>query len=360
MIRSLLSVPEGIMKRLIVAALVGVAFSNLSFAQPIVGISLSDVVTPRWPRERDAMVALLKDAGCEVLANEANHNAGFQADQIKAMVLKGAKILIVVAEDGERLVPLVDELAAQGIEVIACDRLIPTASLAAYVSFDLVEIGRLQARGVIEAMKPFRHGSIVLLGGSPTNVPEAHLFRKGQMEVLQPLIDAGRLRVVADMWVANWDPANAMTLMKRIIQETKGRFDAVVASNDGTALGALRALKASGLAGKVPISGQDATEGGCSSIARGELTVTVLKDDRRLSTAVCDIALKLARGEAIPDLVSFRLSNLMLDDSLAGDVPCSFLPLALVTKDNLKSLVVDSGYQDYDAVYAGVENPPPR
>jgi len=348
------------MKKLIVAALIGMLCSCISFAQPIVGISLSDVASPRWQRERDNMVAILKASGCNVLVEEAGFDARRQADQIRDMAQKGARVLIVVAEDGEYLVPLVDELVAQGVKVIAYDRLIPTINLAVYVSFDLLEVGRLQARGVLEAMNATSGRNIALLGGSADNVPEAHLFRKGQLEIIQPLLDKKELRVVADMWVAQWNPSNAEKLMHMIIQRTQGRFDAVVASNDGTALGALRAMRAAGLAGKVPISGQDATEAGCNSIARGELTVTVLKDDRMLSPAVCDIAIKLAREEAVPELVSCKLSDLRLDQSLNGEVQCRFLPLVLVTKDNLKSAVVDSGYQDYDAVYAGVENPPPR
>jgi D-xylose transport system substrate-binding protein len=168
------------------------------------------------------------------------------------------------------------------------------------------------------------------------------------------------MKVVADRWVENWNPANAEKDIRQIIIETGGKFDAVVASNDGTALGALRALKEAGLAGKVFISGQDATAAGCNSIARRELTVTVLKDTRLFAPAVCEIAIKLARDEAVQGLVVRSLSEYMNDPSLAGNVCCKFLPVALITRENLKQLVVDSGFQSYEGVYAGVENPPPR
>ncbi len=113
----------------------------------------------------------------------------------------------------------------------------------------------------------------------PTTTPI--LFRAGQDEVLAKYAD--KIEVVADQWVDNWDAANANKMMENILTAAGNDIDAVVASNDGTALGALQAMKAQGLAGMVPISGQDATADGCNSIVKGELTVSVFKDIRNLS-----------------------------------------------------------------------------
>jgi D-xylose transport system substrate-binding protein len=343
----------------IIAALCAAVFSFASSAQPIVGISLSDVYSARWPRERDAMIALLEKGGCLTLANEAHHDSRLQADQMREMVLKGAKVLIVVAEDGESLAPLADELAAQGVKVIAYDRLIPTASIAAYVSFDFFEIGRMQARGILAALDDGEVGRIALLGGSPSD-SQAHRLRIGQMEVLKPFIDSGEITIVADQWAENWDPDKAAKAMKRIIEQTKGGFDAVIASNDGTAMGALDSLRAAGLAGKVPISGMDATKAACNSVARGELGFTVLKDLRRMAPAVSDIAIRFAKGQAAPDIVLRNFSEYMLNESYKGALPVRFLPPTIISKENLRAAIVDSGYQAYEDVYAGVENPPPR
>ena len=148
--------------------------------------------------------------------------------------------------------------------------------------------------------------------------------------------------------------------MENILTSTKGKIDAVVASNDGTALGALEAMKVKGLAGKVPISGQDATEAGCNSIARGELAVTVFKDDRLLTPMACDMAIKLVKKQAIEGLTKFKLADLTLDQSKTGDVPCKFLQVVQVTKENVKTVVVDSGYQSYEGVYKDVKNAPAK
>jgi D-xylose transport system substrate-binding protein len=148
--------------------------------------------------------------------------------------------------------------------------------------------------------------------------------------------------------------------MENILTATGKKFDAVVASNDGTALGALEAMKTAGMAGRVPISGQDATEAGCNSIARGELTVTILKDTRKLTPLACELAEKLAKGEPLTGLKPTSLASLTGDKSKTGDVPCRFLQVFQVTKANLKKLVVDSGFQSYEGVYKDIPNPPAK
>ena len=325
-------------------------------AKPKIGLSFSDFATERWPRERDNMTKILKADGYDVLVQEANHDAKLQNDQVKNMVTQGAKIIIAVAEDGDSMATAVDEVAKKGVKVIAYDRLIKSPNVAAYISFDNVDVGRNQAEGVVAVKSA---GNFVLLGGSPTD-NNAHLVRQGQMEVLQPLIDSGKVKIVADQWVENWDAANAKKLMENILTATKGKFDAVVASNDGTALGALESMKIKGLAGKVPISGQDATEAGCNSIARGELTVTVFKDDRLLTPLACDLADKFLKKQAVPDLKPYNLADLTGDKTKTGTVPCEFLQVVQVTKDNLKKVVVDSGYQSYEGVYKDVKNAPAK
>lgn len=328
-------------------------------AQQLIGLSFSDYSTERWPRERDAMQKILLAGGFRVMAASADHSAARQREQMERMAAEGAKVIIVVAEDGYELVPLTEKLADQGIKAVAYDRLIPAPRLAAYISIDQREIGRDQARGILAAMGASPRGNVVLLGGSPTD-RSSFRFRAGQMEVLQPYVDKGALMVVANEWVDNWDPANAKKLMEILIDRTRVKIDAVVASNDGTALGAIEALRKRGMAGKVIISGQDATEAGCNSIARGELTLTILKDTRGFSPVACDLAMRLAKGDPLSELPRCKMDVLMNDTSCSGEIPCKFLDICSVTKANLKRLVVDSGWQSYEGVYKGVENPPPR
>ncbi len=326
----------------------------------LIGLSFSDFATERWKPESELLKKLLEEKGYEVVIQEANHDVKLQNDQIDNMVAQGVKGLIVIAEDGEAVVTAVDKAAAAGVKVIAYDRLIKTKNIAAYLSFDNTEVGRQEALGVLNALglpdntawtkdNPVK---MVLSGGSPTD-NNAILVRNGQMEMIQPYIDSGVVTIVADFWVENWDPAKALANMENVLTAEQNMIDAVVASNDGTALGELQALKAQGLAGIVPISGQDATADGCNSIVKGEQTVTVYKDFRLLAPKVVDMMDALIKGQAIEGAVPFSLKILTGQD-LEGDVNCVFLPVVQVTKDNVYEQIVKSGFQPYDAVYRDI------
>jgi D-xylose transport system substrate-binding protein len=167
-------------------------------------------------------------------------------------------------------------------------------------------------------------------------------------------VDKGVIKIVAQQGIDNWDAANALKVMENILTAQGNKIDAVVASNDGTALGALQAMKAQGLAGKVPISGQDATADGCNSIVKGELTVSILKDIRNLSPLAIDVMDKLIKGEAVTDMKKFTLAELTVDPSKQGEVPCVFLKVEQVNKDNVYDLVVKSGFQKYEDVYRDI------
>ena len=325
-----------------------------------IGISMSDFATERWKPESDLMKQLLEAKGYKVLVQEANHDVKLQNDQIDNMVSQGAKGLIIVAEDGAAAATAVDKAAQAGVKAIAYDRLIKSPNIAAYISFNNEEVGRQQALGVLKAVdidggkwtkdNPLK---LVMLGGSPTD-NNAILFRKGQMDIVQPYVDKGVIKIVADQWVDNWDAANALKLMENILTAQKNQVDAVVASNDGTGLGALQAMKAQGLAGKVPISGQDATADGSNSIVKGELTVSILKDIRNLGPIGVDLIDGLLQCKPNAELKQYTMAELTNDPKLTGNVTAQFLPVQQVNKDNVYDLVVKSGFQKYDDVYRDI------
>src|SRR5512136_3131005 len=325
-----------------------------------VGLSFSDFATERWMPEQVLMTKLLTDKGYDVVWQEANHDVKLQNDQIDNMVTQGAKALIVIAEDGDAAATAVDKVAAAGVKVIAYDRLIKSPNIAAYISFNNTDVGRNEAQGVVKALgmdsgkwtkdNPVK---MMLMGGSPTD-NNAILVRQGQLEVVQPWIDKGLVKVVADQWVDNWDAANALKIMENVLTAQNNKIDAVVASNDGTALGALQALKAQKLAGVVPISGQDATADGCNSIVTGEQTVSVYKDIRLLSPLAVKLVDEFLKGQTDPDLKQYTMAELTNDKTKIGNVTALFLPVVQVTKDNVYDLIVKSGFQAYDDVYRDI------
>ena len=333
-----------------------------------IGLSFSDFATERWKNEEVIIRGLLEEKGYEVLTQEANHDVKLQNDQIDNMVSQGIKGLIVIAEDGDAVVTSVDKAADAGVAVIAYDRLIKSPKIAGYISFNNVEVGRQQGDGVMKALGiadwdvaangPAR---VVKLGGSPTD-NNAILFRKGQDEIVEPLVAEGKIEIVADQWVDNWDPANALKLMENILTAANNDVDAVVSSNDGTALGALQALKAQGLAGTVPISGQDATADGCNSIVKGELTVSILKDIRNLAPISVEMIDGLLKGEAVEGMQEYTMAELTNDESKPGNVMALFLPVEQVNKENVHELCVANGFQAFDDVYRDIpeDQRPPK
>jgi D-xylose transport system substrate-binding protein len=175
--------------------------------------------------------------------------------------------------------------------VIAYDRLIEDPR-AFYLTFDNVEVGRMQARAVLAAQP---EGRYVMIKGSPTD-PNADFLRGGQQEVLQDAIDSGAIEIVGEAYTDGWLPANAQRNMEQILTAaTDNGVDAVVASNDGTAGGVVAALTAQGMDG-IPVSGQDGDHAALNRVALGTQTVSVWKDARDLGRAAGEIAVALAGG----------------------------------------------------------------
>jgi D-xylose transport system substrate-binding protein len=366
-------------KRIRLVAVVTMAVFVLSLSimpalgqdQVLVGLSFSDFETPRWSQENEIMTAALEDMGYAVVSQQASHDPVTQNNQIANMVTQGAKAIIIVAQDADAAATAVADAAKEGVVVIAYDRLIASPDIAAYITFGLEEVGNGQANGVLTALgfDPMDPGptdmwttdnpvQLVKLEGDPGD-NNAQFFEAGQDEILEPFIEAGLVEVVARQNIANWDETNAVVAMENILTAQDNAVDAVIAANDNLGLGALQALNAQKMS--VPVSGQDATIAGCNSIAKGELTVTILKDYRVMAPQAVELVDEFLNGVTDPDLESYELSLLTGNDALEGEVMAKYLPVTQVTIDNLYEEVVVSGFQSYDDVYQDIpdaEKPP--
>ena len=361
----------------LVAAVMSAVFALSLLAMPVhgqdkilVGLSFSDFETPRWAQENEIMTAALEAKGYAVVSQQASHDPKTQNDQIANMVTQGAKAIIIVAQDADAAATAVDDAAKEGVVVIAYDRLIASPNIAAYITFGLTKVGNGQADGVLKALgitDPENTGDwskdnpvkLVKLEGDPGD-NNAKFFEAGQDEILQPYVDAGIVTIVARQNIANWDETNAVTAMENILTSQDNKVDAVIAANDNLGLGALQALTAQKLS--VPVSGQDATAPGCNSIAKGQLTVTILKDYRVMAPQAVDLVDAFLTGKTDPDLQSYKLSDLTGNADLTGEVLAKYLPVTQVTIDNLYEDVVVSGFQSYDDVYQDIPDAqkPPR
>ncbi|MEA2025807.1 MAG: D-xylose ABC transporter substrate-binding protein [Chloroflexota bacterium] len=313
--------------------------------ETIVGVSWNNFQEERWGlRDEPAMKAVLDAAGASYISTDAASSAEKQVSDVEQLITQGADALIILAQDNEAILPAVQNALDLGIPVIAYDRLFETeADGAYYVTFDNVEVGRMQARAILEAMPA---GNYVFIKGNSAD-PNADFLRGGQQEILQAAMDAGDIVNVGEQYTDNWDPAVAQRNMEQILTDNDNNVDAVVASNDGTAGGSIAALAAQGLDGVVPVSGQDADNAALNRVALGTQTVTVWKDARELGKAAAELALGAIAGEPEGTTVfSDGPKGIAMDSILLAPTP--------ILQDNLQ-LVVDAGWIEADELCAGVE-----
>jgi D-xylose transport system substrate-binding protein len=313
---------------------------------PVVGVSWSNFQEERWKTDEAAIKAAVEKAGGTYVSADAQSSPAKQLTDIESLISRGANALIILAQDADAVRPAVEKAVAEGIPVVGYDRLIEIPQ-AFYLTFDNVEVGRLQAREVFK-VKP--EGNYVFIKGSGSD-PNANFLFQGAMEVLKPAIDAGKIKNVGEAYTDGWLPANAQRNMEQFLTKNNNKVDAVVAANDGTAGGAIAALAAQGLAGSVPVSGQDADKAALNRVALGTQTVSVFKDARELGRTAAEIAVQLAGGKKLSEIQGAKSWNL---GPKKQNMTALFLTPVAITKDNL-NVVVDAGWVTKDVVCQGVK-----
>jgi len=334
--------------KIIAVSAMAAIMGTTAFAEgKVIGVSWSNFQEERWKTDEAAMVAAIEANGDSYISADAQSSSSKQLSDIESLIAQGADALIILAQDAQAIGPAVAAAADEGIPVVGYDRLIEDPR-AFYLTFDNVEVGRMQARAVLAAQPT---GNYVMIKGSPTD-PNADFLRGGQQEVLQAAIDAGDITIVAEAYTDGWLPANAQRNMEQILTAQDNKVDAVVASNDGTAGGAVAALTAQGMDG-IPVSGQDGDHAALNRVALGTQTVSVWKDARALGAAAGNIAAAMADGTAMADI-----DGAMSWTSPAGtDMTAVFLAPVPVTAANL-SVVVDAGWITQESLCQGVSNGP--
>ena len=318
----------------------------LAAGKPVIGVSWSNFQEERWKTDEAAIKAAIEKAGGSYISADAQSNPGKQLTDIESLITKGANALIVLAQDSDAIRPAIEKATQEGIPVVGYDRLIEIPS-AFYITFDNKEVGRMQARAVLAA-KP--KGNYAFIKGSSTD-PNADFLFAGQMEVLKAAIDKGDVKNVGEAYTDKWLPANAQKNMEQILTKNNNKVDAVVASNDGTAGGAVAALSGQGLAGSVPVSGQDGDKAALNRVALGTQTVSVWKDARELGKNAAEIAIGLAGGKKLTDIAGAQTFS---DGPKKQKMTALLLKPVPITKDNL-SAVIDAGWITKDAVCQGVK-----
>jgi D-xylose transport system substrate-binding protein len=267
---------------------------------------------------------------CDLVYRNANSNKATQQSQAEAAISEGAKVIVFDAVDAQSAGLSVDKAKQKNIPVVSYDRLIANADLDVYVSFDNEKVGKLQAQSLVDKLKADGKtaGKIVMINGDKKD-NNALLFNKGAHSVL----DSSGFTVVPseDYW-SEWKAANAQSFMEgQIAQLGKTGFVGVYAANDGTAGGAIAAMRAKGISPIPAITGQDAEKAAIQRILTGEQYMTVYKAIKPQAEAAAEYAVQLAKGQS--------LSTDTTVNNGSKDVPSKLLDPKAVTKENLKDTI---------------------
>ncbi|ALL64309.1 xylose-binding protein [Paraburkholderia caribensis MBA4] len=306
--------------------------AHASKDKPEIGFCIDDLRVERWSRDRDYFVAAATKLGAKVSVQSADASEARQISQIENLISRGVDVIVIVPFNSKTLGNVVAEAHKAGIKVVSYDRLILDADVDAYISFDNEKVGELQAQGVFNAQPK---GNYFLLGGAPTD-NNAKMLREGQLKVLKPAIDRGDVKIVGQQWVPEWSAATALRITEDALTANNNKIDAIVASNDGTAGGAIQALAAQKMAGKVPVSGQDADLAAVKRVIAGTQTMTVYKPLKLIAGEAAKLAVDLAKGDKPAYNAKYDNGKKQVDTVL--------LQPTLLTKSNVDVVIKDGFY----------------
>ena len=334
-----------------------------------VGLSMPTQSLERWNRDGSYLDQQFKDAGYETVITYSDNDTNRQVSDIQNMIADGVDLLVVAAIDGEALNTVMNEAGEAGIPVIAYDRLIMNDNASYYVSFDNYTVGTLQGQYIVDTLDldnaagPF---NMEITAGDPAD-NNATYFYQGAMDVLQPYIDSGKLVVVSGQTdfdtvaTAQWDSQTAMERAQNVLASYYAdgtQVDVWLCSNDSTALGVSQAIQSDYAGSNQPIiTGQDGDEANLKNIVDGLQSMTVYKAVSNEAVVTLDLGKAILNGDTIDDSL---ITNSGWDFDCSYDTesyapseghncPSFLLVPDVVTKDNMKEKLVDTGYYTQDA-----------
>ena len=321
-----------------------------------VGISMPTKDLMRWAQDGDRMKKELEAMGYTVDLRYAGNQVTVQVQQIQDMIEIGCEVIVVAAIESSSVIQVLENAKAQGVTVIAYDRLIyGTEAVDYYVSFDNYMVGQLQGKYIVEALDlDNANGSfnIEITAGDPTD-NNAALFYQGAMDAIKPYIDSGKLKVLSgqkdfkDVATDSWKTDNAQARAENILAAyypSGTNIDAWLCSNDSTACGVINALDKYYKGNYPVITGQDCDILSVKHIIAGKQAMSVFKDTRTLASQAAKMVSQVMNGQKVDvnDTDTYNNGKKDISSYLCSPV--------FVTVDNYKTILVDSGYYTQDAL----------
>jgi D-xylose transport system substrate-binding protein len=307
-----------------------------------VGVILPDATTsPRWEaNDRPLLDAAFKAAGISADIQNANKDKTKFGTICDSLINESVNVLLITNLDSDSGSACLKKAQAAGIKTIDYDRLTLGGGASYYVSFDNAAVGGLMATGIEKCLTDAgkTKANLILIDGDPTD-NNALLFKNGYIAGLKAKVNSGDYKIVGEQ-TGKWDKNVAGTTFQQLFTDAKGKVDGVVSANDTMAEGIIARLKANSLAGKVPVTGQDASVPGLQNILAGYQCMTVYKAIKLEAGAAAELAIDLIQGKDASALAKDKVN----DSVLKVDVPSVLLTPVAIYKDTVKT-VIDDGYQ---------------
>jgi len=316
-----------------------------------IALLLPETKTARYETaDRPDFEAKMKELcpNCQIIYSNANQDASTQLSQAQAALTNGAQVLVLDPVDSAAAATIADQAKAQNVPVIAYDRaILNTANVNYYISFDNVKVGQLQAQSLVDKLNQMgiANPTIVMINGAPTD-NNAKLFKQGAHSVFDPLVAAGKLTIAKEYDTPDWSPDQAQNEMQQALTALGNKVDGVYCANDGTASGAIAAMKAAGLTPLPPVTGQDAELAAIQRILTGEQYMTVYKAIKPEAETAAQLAYDLLTNTPVPA----DMTNGMTVNNGTIDVPSVLLTPVAVTKDNINATIVADGFWTVDQI----------
>ena len=332
MTRSVRPMALGAMAIVALAACGGSTGSGGTASAKKIALLLPETKTARYEsKDRPLFEAKVKAlCNATIIYSNANQDAAAQQTQADAALTNGANVLVLDPVDGAAAAAIATKAKTSKVPVVSYDRLILGAAVDYYISFDNAAVGALQGNALLAALNGKANASVVQINGDPTD-NNATLFKQGAHSVLD-----GKVQIKKEYDTPKWSPDNAQQEMTQALTALSNKVDGVLAANDGTAGGAIAAMKAAGVSPLPPITGQDAELAAIQRIVLGTQTMTVYKAIVPEAEKAAELACDLATGTAVPSSMTSGKTT----DNKAGSVPSILLTPVAVTKANLKDTVI--------------------
>lgn len=303
-----------------------------------IGFSLGTLKEERWFKDRDILMAKVQALGAEIYVHNANNDDMDQIKQVKSLIDEGIDVLILVPNDMTKAAQAVQIAKKAGIKVISYDRLVMDSNIDLYISFDNEKVGTLMAEALLEK-KP--EGNYVIINGAPTDHNTA-MIKTGYEKVLNEYIESGDITIIEEAWAENWMREEAFEVTDALLSE-RHKIDAILSGNDSLADGAVEALSQHRVADEVPVVGQDADLAACQRIVNDLQLMTVYKPIDEMASVTAEIAVKMAKGEAIETSKTIDVNGIRIPYFVLDPIP--------ITKENMENVIIRDGFHRRDEIF---------